>query len=164
MDDDETLTAYHEAGHATVGYALGGSVEAIQLDGENEVTGARYFGECRISWRTLNGEINTQHQMEILTILAGPAAELVYRGEPITLEQLQPWKQDLNMAWSLLHRVGVSPRDQVELMSRIIGRLKEVIKEEPCWSAVASLADALLAHEYLEEDQVEEILAFWMHR
>ncbi|MEC7408991.1 MAG: hypothetical protein VYB72_09255, partial [Planctomycetota bacterium] len=105
-----------------------------------------------------------QHQMEILTVLAGPAAELVYRGEPITLEQLQPWKQDLNMAWGLLHCIGVSSRDRLELMSRIIDRLKEVIREEPCWSAVASLADALLAHEYLEEDQVEEILAFWMHR
>ncbi|MEC8474739.1 MAG: hypothetical protein VXZ38_08820 [Planctomycetota bacterium] len=164
MDDDETLTAYHEAGHAAVGYALGGTVEALQLDGENEVTGARYFGECRISWRTLNGEINTQYQREILTVLAGPAAELVYRGELITLEHLEPWKQDLNVAWGLLHRIGVNSRDRLELMGRIIDRLKEVINEEPCWPAVASLADALLAREYLEEDEVEEILAFWMQR
>ncbi len=33
MDDDETLTAYHEAGHAVIAYALGGTVDSLAVVG-----------------------------------------------------------------------------------------------------------------------------------
>ena len=50
MDDEETLTAYHEAGHAVIGYALGGVVDSLQLGGEADDQLPRRFGECRIRW------------------------------------------------------------------------------------------------------------------
>ena len=33
-DSDEARTAYHEAGHAVIAYALGGTVHCLQLGGE----------------------------------------------------------------------------------------------------------------------------------
>ena len=48
-------------------------------------------------------------------------------------------------------------------MSRIIDRLKEVIKEEHA-GLLSRHSQMHCLCEYLEEDQVEEILAFWMHR
>ena len=162
MDDDETLTAYHEAGHAVVGFALGGHVVSLQLGGEVEATGARQFGDCRIAWGRIDPALDWQLQREVLTVLAGPVAEMVYRGEEIDPACFGPWQQDWQMAW-LMTRAFVRDSDRrAQVLWQLTVRLQQLIESEPCWSAVAALADALLAHEFLEREQAEEILGFWL--
>ena len=151
------------AGHATVGYALGGSVEAIQLDGENEVTGAKIFWGMQDFLATLNGEINTQHQMEILTVLAGPAAELVYRGEPITLGAVATLetRSEYGLEVAAARRCK-SPRSiRADEQNH---RPVERGDQRRAMLVRCRVTRRCTAYEYLEEDQVEEILAFWMHR
>ena len=43
--DEETLTAYHESGHAVVAYALGGTIEGMQLGGEADDWLPERYGE-----------------------------------------------------------------------------------------------------------------------
>ena len=36
------------------------------------------------------------------------------------------------------------------------------MRSDRCWPAVAALADELLAHEFLDRDQAEQVLEFWI--
>tara|TARA_R110002073_G_scaffold2801_17_gene17973 strand:+ start:23888 stop:24085 length:198 start_codon:yes stop_codon:yes gene_type:complete len=49
-DDDETLTAYHEAGHVVVGYLLGAQIEEVRLDSMIDDDLPRRFGDCLVNW------------------------------------------------------------------------------------------------------------------
>lgn len=160
LDEEETLTAYHEAGHAVIGFALGGVVESVQLGGEHDVLGVRQYGDCRIAWHSIGKNLDEHLQREILTTLAGPAAELVYSGISLEFQNLAPWKQDLDFAWSILSQIPSVER-KVETLSQLLHQLQLIIRSDRCWPAVAALADALLAHEFLEEEEVEEIIRFW---
>ena len=162
MDDEESLTAYHEAGHATIGFALGGKVEAIQLGGESEVSGVRQYGDCKIAWHAVGSDLDVHCQREILTTLAGPAAEMLYAGREIALRSFGPWEQDYHTAWFLLDRFPISSNEKDKLLKNLIQQLKSILDEDDCWAAVAALADALLAHEYLEAEETEEILSYWL--
>jgi hypothetical protein len=72
---DDSATCYHEAGHAVIGYLLGGDVESMALGGEpDEVLPAR-FGDCRIRWSAKNVDLLSQSGREAMTLLAGPVAE-----------------------------------------------------------------------------------------
>lgn len=164
MDDDDILTAYHEAGHAAIGFALGGVVEAIQLGGEHEVLGVRQFGACLISWKSIGDNYSVHLQRELLTILAGPAAEIVYLGRPLDFEMMRPWKQDLDAARKLVDKMTHDMTQKQNLLNQTLQKLQDIIRTDRCWSAVAALADALLAHEFIEEAEAEEILRFWMER
>ncbi|MCH1496642.1 MAG: hypothetical protein L7U72_15595 [Rubripirellula sp.] len=163
MDEEETLTAYHEAGHAVIGFALGGVVESLQLGGEHEVVGVRLYGDCRIAWRSIGKNLDEHLQREILTTLAGPAAEMVYSGIPLEFQNLAPWKHDLDSAWSILSQIQSVER-KVATLRQLLDQLQMIIRSDRCWPAVAALADALLAHEFLEEEEVEEIIRFWVKR
>ncbi len=164
MDDEETLTAYHEAGHATIGFVLGGAVESMQLGGESDHPGVRQFGDCRIAWKGVGSNLNTQCQREILTILAGPAAEMVYRGESFGIGEFAPWQQDWQMAWHLVGSLASEKAAKLKILGGVVMQLKEILGRDDCWPAVAALADALLAHEHLEEEEVSETLRFWIGR
>lgn len=162
MDDEETLTAYHEAGHAVIGFALGGVVESVQLGGEHEDSGVRQYGDCRIAWSSIGKNLGDHLQREILTTLAGPAAEMVYSGIPLEFQNIKPWKQDLDSAWLMCSRIP-SVDQKVAILTQLLEQLQIIIRSDRCWPAVAALADALLAHEFLEEEAVEEIISFWIH-
>lgn len=164
MDDEEVLTAYHEAGHATVGFALGGIVESIQLGGEHPIVGVSQFGECRIAWNAISQASDSQLQRELATVLAGPAAEIVYLGETLELVAMKPWKQDLDTAWSLVGSIVSSESEKRKMLNQIICQLQHIIARDRYWPAVAGLADELLAHEFLEQEAIEEILSFWINR
>ena len=163
LDDDQTLTAYHEAGHAVIGYALGGTVDSLQLGGEADDWLPDRFGDCRIHWGKVDPNCDWQRHREILTILAGPVAEMVYRGEMLHPAVYQPWQDDWRRAWAASEILTPNPERRGRLLEQMIGQLADRIRCEPCWAAIAALADGLLAHEFLDRDQVAEILGFWLH-
>ncbi|MGI9474330.1 MAG: cell division protein FtsH [Rubripirellula sp.] len=162
MNDDETLTAYHEAGHAVIGYALGGSIDGMQLGGEEDDWLPARFGDCRINWGRVDANSDWQRKREILTILAGPVAEMVYRDEPLHPAAYGPWKDDWERAWSTAEVIAADPKRRTRLLEQLIRELHSSIKADTCWAAIAALADELLAHEALEAEQVAEVLQFWV--
>ena len=61
----------------------------------------------------------------------------------------------------LLPRPVVEEEDEDDPRAELVRRLHRVVESEPCWSAIAALADELAAHEYLEADQIEDVIGFW---
>jgi hypothetical protein len=161
MDDEETLTAYHESGHAVVGYALGATIDSIQLGGEADEWLPERFGDCRVNWGRIDPKADWQRQREILTVLAGPVAEMIYRSEPLHPAFYGPWQHDWQVAWKLAAPLIDSAPQRQKLLERLILQLKDRMTGEPYWSAIAALSDALLAHEWLETEDILEVLEFW---
>ena len=107
----------------------------MQLGGEHEDSGVRQYGDCRITWRSIGKNLDDHFQREILTTLAGPAAEMVYSGIPLEFQNIKPWKQDLDSAWlkTLLEYVlPLQPRraglvnDYVQIMQLPIYPLEQI--------------------------------------
>lgn len=161
MDDDETLTAYHEAGHAVIGYALGGLIEAVNLGGEPDDL-PRRFGDCRVNWGPIDVASDWQLVRELLTILAGPVAEMIYRGERLHPAVFGPWQHDWRIALERSNVLRGDLRTRTRLLEQLIVELHDRMKSDQCWAAVAAVADELLAHEFLEADQLADTLAFWI--
>ena len=161
--DDETLTAYHESGHAVVAYALGGTVQGMQLNGEADDWLPARFGECRIQWGRVELDLDWQRKREILTILAGPVVEMVYRGETFHPAFYGPWKHDWDQAWRTATLMWSNEKQRMRALENVMVELRRQVQLERVWAAIAALADELVAHEMLEEECVEDILGFWFH-
>ncbi|NNE00112.1 MAG: cell division protein FtsH [Pirellulaceae bacterium] len=161
-DDDETLTAYHEAGHAVIGYALGARIERVQLGGEADDHLPERFGDCLVNWGMVHPDCTEQRQRELMTILAGPVAEMIYRGEPLHPAHYEPWQGDWQQAWDHCRDGVPDPIRRTGLLEQLIGQLHRRMSDDDCWAAVAAVADELLAHEFLDEEQLSDTLAFWL--
>ena len=160
--DNETLTAYHESGHAVIAYALGGTVQGMQLGGEADDWLPVRFGECRIQWGRVDAGLDWQRKREILAILAGPVAEMVYRDEPFHPAFYGPWKHDWEQAWQTATPMWADEKQRMAALEKIMAELKRQVQMERVWAAIVALADELVAHELLEEECVQDILAFWL--
>ncbi|MEO1524799.1 MAG: cell division protein FtsH [Planctomycetota bacterium] len=160
-EEEETITAYHEAGHAVVGYALGAAIESIGLYAEADDFLPERFGDCHVNWGRVDPNANWQIQREILTILAGPVAENIYRGESLHVPSYPPWRHDWQLAVHRTHAMA-DPLRQAKLLNAALALLERHLRDDHCWAAVAAVADELLAHEYLEGDQIADALAFWI--
>jgi hypothetical protein len=160
LDDDDTLTAYHEAGHAVVGYALGARIERVQLGGEADDDLPERFGDCLVNWGRVSPHCSWQRQCELMTILAGPVAEMIYRGEPLHPAHYGPWQGDWQQAWS--HCPAKDDHSRTRILEQIILELRDRLSDDQCWAAIAAVADELLAHEHLDEEQLSGTLEFWL--
>lgn len=162
LDDEETFTAYHEAGHAVVAFALGATIESVQLGGEVDEWLPERFGECRIRWGRVVPDSDWQRQREISAILAGPVAELIYRGETPDSAGLQSWQHDWQMAWNIGKEIAQDPHNRTFILQQTVAWLKNRLSADQSWAAVAAVADEILAHEYVEGEKLEEVLSFWI--
>ena len=162
MDDEETFTAYHEAGHAVIGYVLGAQIESVGMYAEADEWLPERFGDCRVNWGRVRVDCDWQAQREILTMLAGPVAEMIYRGEAIHPATFAPWQHDWQWAWERSSRMFRDPQRRMPFLNAVIISLRQHLNDELCWAAVAAVSDELLAHEYLDADQLADTLSFWI--
>lgn len=162
MSDEETLTAYHEAGHAVVGYVMGGVIESVGLYAEGDDWLPERFGDCHVNWGRVDANCDWQIQREVLTILAGPVAEMIYRGEQLHPATFAPWQHDWHWAWQRSEQLIVDRQRRAQLLEAIIAWLHHHLSDDTCWAAIAAVSDELLAHEYLDDEQLAETLSFWI--
>ncbi len=165
-DDDELNTAYHEAGHAIIGCALGAHIESVSLSqasiyDDHDDGLPRRFGDCIVNWGRVDPDQRWQQQRELLTILAGPVAEWVYRGDDTDELDTASWELDWQHAQRCVEQMVVGSKQQIRLLRSVIERLRRVIASEPVWPAVAALADELMIGDAIEADRVAELVRFW---
>ncbi|WDQ14664.1 cell division protein FtsH [Rhodopirellula sp. P2] len=168
-DEDELVTAYHEAGHAIVGCALGAQIDRVSLsqasmfDDQDDGMPHR-FGDCIVNWGRVDPSDSWQRQRELLTILAGPVAEFVYQSGDEDLLDVRTWASDWRQAQLCAAAIKPQAAQQVQLLREAVHRLRKIVAADPCWSAIAALADELMLGDEIEGEQVADLVRFWWSR
>ena len=86
--------AWHEAGHALAAHLLGGAVREVTL--ESELDG--FEGHVAVQWGPVGDR--EEARRSALVALAGPVAELVFRGDDVLADPgaLSAWRADWDEA------------------------------------------------------------------
>ncbi len=160
MFESETeLTLYHEAGHCVMAVLFGAEVERATVAPEED----GFHGIVDIRWSS-SASIADQ----LYVALAGPVAELIYRGEtfePYLVGQwglVPEWVQDWQQAWSLARRLKRSDHDCIRLIVGIACQLHDWFQRDNWWSAIAAVSDMLDAHEEIDHEAVEYEVKNWI--
>lgn len=168
-DEDETMTAYHEAGHAIVGCALGARIEGVSLSQASIFDDLddglpRRFGDCLVNWGRVDPSQAWQQQRELLTVLAGPISEMIYRDEDVSEMDEAAWAMDWEQAKRCAAAINADPQKQIKTLHQAVKRLKTVIANPPVWPAIAALADELMIGDEIGGERVAELVEFWFNR
>lgn len=159
-------TAYHEAGHAVVAAVLGGEVLQVTIEPDHLEDPTR-DGDTQVRWHRRRYTASQLVHCEILTVLAGPAAELIYSAEDLhfgtlQLGQLMQWQDDWQAAQQLV-RILPTPADQAQAyLTQARRQLALRLSDVSCWQAIAEVADLLDAHGTLEGEDVHEVVRRWL--
>jgi ATP-dependent Zn protease len=153
-------TAYHECGHALMAVRMGAVVQMLTLEPEQD-DGPERFGEAQIYWPAPPKSAKEQAGKLVLIALAGPVAEMIYRGEPLHPGFVAEWADDWRRAWKAAEPLAADELTRLALLEETARQLHARLSRDQEWSALAALADALLAHETLEREEIDEVLAIW---
>ena len=154
-------TAYHEAGHAFMATRLGAKVRSVTIEPDND-DGPERFGDTQVVWRRSRLSEREFRERAIRVSLAGPVAEMLYTGDPYHPGLVAEWAHDWQAAWELAEPLLPDHRRRLDYLEQTTGLLYHLMNAEPNWSAIASLADNLLAHETLEAEEVIDIVNEWL--
>ncbi|HTN75180.1 MAG TPA: hypothetical protein VL096_08035 [Pirellulaceae bacterium] len=159
MEEEEI--AYHEAGHAFAAIYLGGQVQYVTIEPDRD-DGPRRSGEAQVIWRRSRMTPKEFHNKLVLVALSGPAAEMIYRGEDLHPAQLPEWSADWHEAWTVAAEIHANERLRLAFLEAAINEWEQLLRRDSHWAAIAALADSLLAHETLEEEEIRDALSPWM--
>ena len=150
--DPDVVAAYHEAGHAYLAHCLGGRVLAVSLEPDDDDDTEQ--GRTSVAWpRAPRAE---QQRRSALVALAGPVAELHFRGELDQLDTLSAWRAD----WREVQRaLAAQPEpDPQRVLRRWLAEVRMALCEPAAWERLCRLADALEAHGSLDADLLDDLL------
>lgn len=161
MDEDLELTAYHEAGHAVVAAHSGGRVLCVTIAPDWDDGPSRY-GDTQVAWSRSTFTPKALAEKLALVALAGPVAEMIYRGEPLHPAMVAEWSQDWRQAWDEAARLVADERRRTMWLEQRVAGLHGLLSDDTAWEAVAGVADHLLAHETLDEEMFAEVASVWI--
>lgn len=154
-------TAYHEAGYAFMAVFLGGQVESLTIDPDRD-DGPQRFGNAQVMWRRSGMSVKEYQNKQVLVALAGPITEAIYRGEPLHPGFVPEWADDWRRAWNAAELIMPDDRLRLVVLEETARQLHQTLSRDEHWAAIAALADELLAHETLDAERIQEVLAVWM--
>lgn len=158
------ICAYHESGHATMAFQLGATVRSISIDPEWDDDYLRHDGEIEVHMPSAQLSSKQLSQIGCMVALAGPAAEMVYTGDPFHPATVREWSKDWSQAWELAGELHGEELVRLRFLEMMTRELYQTFSRDHVWQAVASLADELLAHEHLESEQIHDVLSCWLSR
>lgn len=139
---------------------LGARVTSITIRPDWD-DGPERYGDAEILWRTSEFTSREFAERQVLVALAGPAAEMIYRGEPLHPGFVAEWAEDWRQAWKAAAELMPDGRRRVRYLEQAASSLFTTFSDDHCWSAIAAIVDALLAHERLESEEVTAIVDQW---
>ncbi|MFT5303049.1 MAG: ATP-dependent Zn protease [Mariniblastus sp.] len=161
MEEIETLTAYHESGHAVISVLMGGQVDEVSISPPDD-DGPNRYGHTITRWPAMTRE--KLIAAEICVSLAGPVAEMLYVDEIRLISDVPEWAAD----WFRASQIAVDELATLGLAERLLvdcqNRIERLFDQQNAWAAVGAVADELLAHETLEREQVDDVVSFWLRR
>lgn len=101
---------------------------------------------------------------QVLVALGGPAAEMIYRGEPLHPGYVAEWAGDWRDAWSLAEEIFPAEQKRLAFLEEAVRQLYHSLRNDDHWQAIATIADHLLAHEILEAEELQEVLTPWLRK
>jgi hypothetical protein len=139
--------AWHEAGHALVAHLHGGLVREVTLESDRD----DHDGHVAIEWPPAPPPEEARRFATVA--LAGPVAELVFRGEDLLEDPdvLSAWRGDWDEAETQLARLHADPAEREKTRRAILRELHAWFDEARNHETLARLADALDAHVTLDE-------------
>lgn len=150
-DLDVQTAAYHEAGHVLMAHLLGGEVVHVTLESEDD----ELAGQTRVHWRITDEE--ERQRCSALVAIAGPLAESRWRGEAPALEGLTAWHADWREVEQVL-QAQPAGTDHAQLLQQWLLEVRAQFEDPLVWEMLCRVADALEAHETLDEDLLGDVL------
>jgi len=153
-------TAYHECGHAFMAAQLGGVVRYLTIEPDRD-DGPDRFGEVQVAWQRGKQTTREFQNKLVLVALAGPVAEMIYQGEPLHPGFVAEWASDWQTAWRAAEPILPDERKRLAFLEAAVRQIHSQLRRDEHWAAIAALADNLLAHETLEQQDIRDILDAW---
>ncbi len=161
------LLAYHESGHALVAWLLGGEVERVTIEPDNDDDSGddrpAREGVTQVLWPRDRSSEREFAAKAVQVCLAGPVAEMIYSGDPFHPGLVAEWADDWRQAWQAALPLFSDERRRLAHLERITVELHRLLRRDDVWAALAALADELAAHETLDGEQVSEIVGEWLN-
>lgn len=155
------ISAYHEAGHALMAICAGARVRSVTIEPDWDDGPARY-ADIQVEWPLDAISKRDLQEKAVWVALAGPVAEMIYRGEPYHPGLVAEWRSDWLLAWEAAADLHASQRERLAYLERTSIRLYRLLNRDDHWAALAAIVDHLVAHETLEGDEVEDIVSQWL--
>lgn len=136
MDDQLTLTAYHEAGHAVMALLMGRSVQKVSI-----IPSESRLGACKVQ-KGRSKQVKDKLEAEVLILLAGMVAE----GRKSGRYNTQGASQDLKNVEKLAMSRAGSMKAAQKFFRKMLDKTQHLLSDEATWKAVKDVAAELLEH------------------
>jgi hypothetical protein len=152
-DEVEEWTTYHEAGHCVLAVACGARVERASVEPEE----SDFHGLVQIEW-----DHRANRMDQIAVSLAGPVAEMIYRGDPFHPGLIAEWAMDWKQAWTIARPGTKSDQECLRLLEMLTAKLHRQFSSDSWWAAIAAVSDLLGAHQEIEHDDIAYEVNVWI--
>lgn len=159
--DDKRLekTAYHEAGHAVIGFLLELEIKNVSIKEGKDHLGVvsfkltKGFNPQEMELTHENKQLIENH---IIANLAGHAAEMKFSG----IENWPMASADVEGSGLLLSYIASSERQQQPYMELLKARVADMLDNHNNWSAVVAVANALLEKRGIQSEDLGKIVRY----
>lgn len=151
--ESHTATAYHEAGHAVMAYALGRLVDKVTVSPAQIQTGGFRLGACKMQ-KGRSKPSRDYLEDEVLILFAGMVGESHY-----TQQYCQAGAaQDLQAVKRLLKTRAPRERQLQRLAQRLLDKTEHLLNDQVNRRAIAMIANELLKKETISGRAVRHLL------
>jgi hypothetical protein len=160
--DELTATAYHEAGHAVIGYANGFGCYSVSVVSDDTSLGryrSKPFEEALEPDCVRDPRTMRLTRKLIVVELAGFAAESRLTGA-------ENWEGAADDKRNAVHRcfnLRAHPDDVARLFAELLEQAKTAVGRRRKWRAIEILAAEVLRKKELEAEEIERLIAPVLH-
>jgi hypothetical protein len=147
---------------------LGAEVLSVTIEPDFD-DGPQRDGDAAVRWHHAKFSERELLERELMTVLAGPVAEMVHQERRLRVDSLPEWADDWRLACEIAGSMlnlsrkkhSVPTRDIVDAVTIEVFRL---ISQNAFWQTIAEVADLLDAHETLGGEEVADCIERWLGR